>query len=168
MSVLKQSDAAVQPIEAVRNHAFPIKELEAKELYTMGTSSSGIFSRQAGEMMTSYMSRRHRWWKKLQSLDESIPVSETIRANYFLKELIIANLDRKEKLMILTAVNDKPIIENVESTLGRQHNKIHVYEKKTKKGNGFKQTSAPFYKKPFASGKSKAYLAGEDVIEVDI
>lgn len=167
MSVLKQSDAAVQPIEAVRNHAFPIKELEAKELYTMGTSS-GIFSRQAGEMMTSYMSRRHRWWKKLQSLDESIPVSETIRANYFLKELIIANLDRKEKLMILTAVSDKPIIENVESTLGRQHNKIHVYEKKTKKGNGFKQTSTPFYKKPFASGKSKAYLAGEDVIEVDL
>ena len=37
--------------------------------------------------------------------------------------------------MILTAVNDKPTIENVESTLGRQHNKIHVYEKKTKKEN---------------------------------
>ena len=167
MSVLKQSDAAVQLIEAVRNHAFPIKELEAKELYRMGTSSSGILSRQAGERMTSYMSRRHRWWKKLQSLDESIPVSETIRANYFSKELIISNLDRKEKFMILTAVNDKPTIENVESTLGRQHNKIHVYEKKTKKENGFKQTSKPFYKKPFASGKSKAYLAGEDFIEVD-
>ena len=34
---------------------------------------------------------------------------------------LLANLDRKEKLMILTAVNDKPTIENVESTLGRQH-----------------------------------------------
>ena len=49
MSVLKQSDAAVQLIEAVRNHAFPMKELEAKELYRMGTSSSGILSRQTRE-----------------------------------------------------------------------------------------------------------------------
>ena len=49
MSVLKQSDAAVQPIEAVRNHVFPLKELEAKELYRMGTSSSGILSRQTRE-----------------------------------------------------------------------------------------------------------------------
>jgi len=63
--------------------------------------------------------------------------------------------------MILTAANDKPTIENVESTLGRQH------EDKEKKYCRFKQTSKPFYKKPFASGKSKAYLAGEDFIEVD-
>ena len=33
MSVLKQPDAAVQLIEAVRNHVFPMKKLEAKELY---------------------------------------------------------------------------------------------------------------------------------------
>ena len=52
--------------------------------------------------------------------------------------------------MILTAANDKPTIENVESTLGRQH------EDKEKKYCRFKQTSKP-----------KAYLAGEDFIEVD-
>ena len=69
--------------------------------------------------------------------------------------------------MILTAVNDKLTIENVESTLVRQHNKIHVCEKTTKKEHGFKQTGKHFYKKLFASGKPKAYLAGEDFIEVD-
>ena len=164
MSVLKQPDAAVQLIEAVRNHVFPMKELEAKELYKMGTSSSGILSCQTGETMTSYISRRRRWWKKLQSLNESISVSETIRADLPLEG---ANLDRKEKLMILTAVNDKLTIENVESTLVRQHNKIHVYDKTTKKENGFKQTGKHLYKKLFASGKPKAYLAGEDIIGVD-
>ena len=87
-------------IEAVRKNLFPLVEQESKELYRLGTQIGGILSRQAGESMTSYLSRRNRWWRKLKQLDDKVQISEGILTSLLLDN---AGINRQERLMVLTA-----------------------------------------------------------------
>ena len=65
-------DGGIQKlIEAMRKMVFPNTKAEAKELYRAGHKPHGVLSRQAGETMLSYISRRRRWWKLLQQMDSS-------------------------------------------------------------------------------------------------
>ena len=85
-------------------------------------------SRQPGESMTSYTGRRKRWYRKPKELDDSLEISDTIRADLRLDN---CGLDRKERLMILTAVGDKPSsFAAIEKALITQHGKLHFLESK--------------------------------------
>ena len=161
---LKSSDAVPALIEAMRRAVFTLKEHEAKELYRMGTSIGGPLSRQAGESMTQYISRRKRWWRKVKELDEKLQVSDTILTDLLMDN---ANLNRSEKLMILTTVHDSPTFESVSEALLRQHGKIHLREsrqssqhhhgKAAHKGvKGFGKGKRGF------KSKSHAHVADED------
>ena len=68
-------------IDLVRDHTFPLREEEAKELFAQGQRQGGPLSRQSGESMTSYLSRRTRWWKTLKVLDPSMDISESMRTS---------------------------------------------------------------------------------------
>ena len=76
--ILFNKDNILKVIEAVRKNLFPLVEQESKELYRLGTQIGGILSRQAGESMTSYLSRRNRWWRKLKQRDDKVQISEGI------------------------------------------------------------------------------------------
>ena len=85
-------------------------------------------SRQPGESMTSYTGRRKRWYRKPKELDDSLEISDTIRADLRLDN---CGLDHKERLMILTAVSDKPSsFAAIEKALITQHGKLHFLESK--------------------------------------
>eukprot|EP00439_Symbiodinium_sp_Y106_P051418 s3762_g6.t2 len=141
-TVLKKESAIEEIIEAVKKQIFPLQAQEAKELYRVGSSVGGVLSRQPGESMTSYTGRRKRWYRKLKELDNSLEISDTIRADLLLDN---CGLDRKERLMILTAVGDKPSFEAIEKALITQHGKLHFLESKpAPKAPGFVPRGNPY------------------------
>ena len=71
--VLKTADAIEQIIDAVRKLIFPLQAQEAKEWCCVGASVGGVMARQAGESMTSYRSKRKRWYKNLKELSHRSP-----------------------------------------------------------------------------------------------
>ena len=54
-------------IEAIRKQVFPMTTYEAKELFRQYCRPNGPLSRQNGESMQQYTSRRKRCWKLLKS-----------------------------------------------------------------------------------------------------
>ena len=57
---LAAGDGVETLVEAMRNLVFPLKEEEANLLYKIGHKTDGILSRQQGEAMVAYISRRRR------------------------------------------------------------------------------------------------------------
>ena len=51
------------PIDAIRTSVFPLTTYEAKELFRQYCKPAGSLSRQNGESMQQYISRRRRCWK---------------------------------------------------------------------------------------------------------
>ena len=66
-------------ISLIKQQCFPTKALEAKELYSQGHRTGGMLSRQNGESMLSYISRRRRWWRLLSEMDPELGLSDEIR-----------------------------------------------------------------------------------------
>ena len=74
-----RQDAGVDSlIEAIRASVFPLTTYEAKELFRQYCKPSGSLSRQHGESMQHYVSRRKRCWKLLKELDPEIVLNEAI------------------------------------------------------------------------------------------
>ena len=71
MDELMTVDGMDKFVAAMKKHVFPLPRAEAKELYKIGHKVNGVMSRQTGESMMSYVSRRRRWWKMLKSIDSS-------------------------------------------------------------------------------------------------
>ena len=84
-------------IKAMRAMVFPYTTHEAKELFRQYCRTSGALSRQNGESMMQYISRRKRCWNLLTELDKEIVLSEGHRADMLLD---LAGLDKHEKIMI--------------------------------------------------------------------
>ena len=159
--ILFSKDNIPKVIEAVRKNLFPLVEQESKELYRLGTQIGGILSRQAGESMTSYLSRRNRWWRKLKQLDDKVQISEGILTDLLLDN---AGINRQERLMVLTALGGSTKTEDAEKALIKVHSRIHLLEKKNaqpSKGKG--QSGKAFYGKgrkgKTFKGASYSYLS---------
>ena len=134
--ILFNKDNIPKVIEAVRKNLFPLVEQESKERYHLGTQIGGILSRQAGESMTSYLSRRNRWWRKLKQLDDKVQISEGILTDLLLDN---AGINRQERLMVLTALGGSVKTEDAEKALIKMHSRIHLLEKRNaqpSKGKG--------------------------------
>ena len=58
---LSQDDEVPKLVEALKLHLFPMASAEARELFKAG-QRPGVLSRQAGEPIISYISRRKRWY----------------------------------------------------------------------------------------------------------
>ena len=57
-------------VAAIKLSVFPQTTFEAKELFRQYTKTSGPLSRQNGESMHGFISRRRRCWKLLSELDK--------------------------------------------------------------------------------------------------
>ena len=68
-------------IHAMKRSVFPLTTHEAKELLRQYCKPAGSLSRQTGEWMQQYISRRRRCWKLLKELDPEIEFSEGHRAD---------------------------------------------------------------------------------------
>ena len=127
LETLTESDEAMALIiDKVRRSVFPYNHVEAQHLYTMGNKEDGILTRQPGEAMFAYITRRRRWYDTLQNLDPETTISANIRAELLLKN---ARLNTTESLMIKTSVNNVVDFEKYAEALIRQHAKIHLNEK---------------------------------------
>ena len=71
-------------IEAIKRHVFPLTTFEAKELFRQYTKPSGSLSRQNGESMHQYVSRRRQCLKLLKELDAEFTLSGGRRADLLL------------------------------------------------------------------------------------
>eukprot|EP00973_Karenia_brevis_P014210 1933003-Karenia_brevis.AAC.1 len=60
----------------MRETVFPYTTHEAKELFPQYCKASGSLSRQNGESVMQYMSRRKRCWVSLKELDKEIVLSD--------------------------------------------------------------------------------------------
>ena len=66
-------------IARIKEHIFPNTRAEARELYHAGLREHGSLSRQNGESVVSYISRRRIWWTLLTKLDSEIQMSAKMR-----------------------------------------------------------------------------------------
>ena len=108
-------------VTATEDYGSQFKDDEAQELFAIGSKTDGDLSRQRGESMVSYITRRKRWVLRLTDLDSNTRVSEYILASYLLD---CAGLNESEKLMIKTACGSRMSFDEPAATHRRQHPKI--------------------------------------------
>ena len=163
----KTAKGVEQLIGRVQGEVFPLKDEEAKALYREGHKIGGVLSRQAGEGMTSFISRRERWYKLLTSMDDTIKMSDEMLGDMLLDN---AGLTETQKLLILTSVNNSKKFEKIAEALKKQHSKIQFGQQRAPmasghggKGKGGKGKGHG-YKKPWKPS-AHAAVAGEDDYE---
>ena len=88
-------------IETIRCSIEGKKFLESKELYREGAKLHGPLSRQRGEPMHSYISRRRLWYKKLTDLDTEYKLPDKLLTDMLLEN---SNLSENQQLMITNAI----------------------------------------------------------------
>ena len=106
---LCQPDGLEFLLERIKQHVFPLQSQDASELFRVGQLRTGPLSRQQGESMLSYVSRRKRWWVTLQELDGEIKLCEAMRANLLVE---LSGLQRSEQLMVKTAAKKETVDEH--------------------------------------------------------
>ena len=128
------ADGIPNLIQAMEEYLFPITGVEAKELYDQGHKPSGPMSRQAGESLYSYISRRRRWWSVLNELDATTQLSQELRADLLLD---MSGLTEQQKLLIKTAVANRRDFDEIARQLCVMFPNIHRHEKRAnRKGKG--------------------------------
>ena len=112
-------------IIAMRAMVFPYRTHEAKEMFRHYCATSGTLSRQHGESMKQYVSRRKRCWNLICELDEEIVMSEDHRADMLLEH---SGLSKREKIMIQASIQNGRDFQKVADALMLQHPRVHVNE----------------------------------------
>ena len=112
-------------IEAMRASVFPQARAEAKELYKVGHKVKGVLSRQPGEPMVNFISRRRRWWRQLKEMDSTVTLSPSILGDLMLES---SGLSDVEQLMVLTSTDNNREFDVVAQALLEQHSKAHLKE----------------------------------------
>ena len=136
-------DAGVDTlIKAIKESVFPLTTYEAKELFRQYCKPAGSLSRQNGESMHQFVSRRRRCWKLLKELDPEIELSEGHRADMLLD---LAGLDANSRTMIQASIGNARDFDKIADALQVQHPRIHL------------KNVAPT--KPKGSSKGKSYTA---------
>ncbi len=149
----------------MREMVFPLTTQEAKELFRQYTKQNGLLSRQVGESMKQYISRRSRCWKLLKELDPEIELSVGHRADMLLD---LAGLDKNERTMIQASISNERDFQKVADALITQHPRIHVSDHRRKSFKGKAKGRGKFSKDksnaPKGKGKfiKKAYYVEND------
>ena len=135
-------------ISAVRDYIFPVKEEESKALYRELHKIGGVLSRQSGEPVQSYITRRKRGWTLLKELDPTVTLTDEMRGDMLLDNAGLSELDKR---MILTSTANKTNQELIEAALLKQHGKRLFDGPKPPAFDGKKFHKKPFFKKRVAN-----------------
>ena len=120
-------------VEAMKKHVVPQARAEAKEFYRVGHKTGGILSRQSGESVMNFVSRRRRWWKMLKSMDRTIGLSSEIRGDLMLES---SGLTADQQLMVLTSISNDRDFDKLADALMEQRPKIHVNDRQSRRNDG--------------------------------
>ena len=142
-------------IKKMKESVFPLTTHEAKELFRQYCKPSGTLSRQSGESMQGYISRRKRCWKLLKELDPAIELSEGHRSDMLLD---LSGLDRNKRVMIQASVNNSRDFEKIAEALVIQHPRCHVRESRRAPPTG---REGKGNRRPFGKGKSRGGKGGK-------
>ena len=161
---LMAEDGVPQLASALLAAAFPKQKSEAKDLYKAGHNEAGVLSRQRGESMVNFVSRRRRWWMKLKTMDSTIELS-----THTLGELMLdaARLGKVERLMVLTSTGNSTEFERIATAMMDQHERIHVDEKRQDRDSGVYQPKRRSYMPHRKPVRRQAFAAIDD-IDADI
>ena len=66
-------------VDVIHAQVFPLRQREARELFRVGQLPHGPSSRRVSENMTSYISRRRRWRRKLIEMDDGVALFDSMR-----------------------------------------------------------------------------------------
>ena len=114
-------------IATLKKTIFPLQSLEAKELFRVGQMQQGLLSRQTGESVTSFISRRRRWWRQVKELDSNMLISDQMRAELPIES---AGLTKQEQLMIRTAAKNHTF-DDYAAILLEHHGRIHLKDSRS-------------------------------------
>ena len=92
-------------------------------MFNQFSKASGPLSRQNGESMQHYISRRVRCWKLLTELDPELMLSERHRADLLLD---LAGLNHDQRTMIQASIGNERDFEKIAEALRVQHPRIHL------------------------------------------
>ena len=163
VDVLTQPGGLRKFVEKLRDVVFPRASEEARELFKVG-QKPGSLSRQNGESMLSYVSRRRRWWKLLKTLTGSVELSEPMRVELLLE---LSGPSRQEIIVIKACAPDAKSLEPIVATLVEQYSGVHLREGRSlgqpnlrNSGNLQTRGGRPAGYRPKGKGKTyKAYTA---------
>ena len=79
-------------------------------------------SRFPGEPMTSYISRRRRWWTLVHEMDNTLELGDTVQGSMMLEQ---AGLSRFEQNMVLTYTKGQRTMTAIAEALLEQHYDVH-------------------------------------------
>ena len=157
-------------VEKMREVVFARATEEARELFRAG-QKPGVLSRQSGESMLSYVSRRRRWWKLLRALDTSIELSEPTRVELMLE---LSGSSRQEALVVKACAEDSESFDSVATIPVDRYAGLHLREGRALRGQNANPRPGFRYagKGSKSKGKSKgvtrrAYAAVEEGNEDD-
>ena len=105
---LAKPDGVKLLIEAMKQHVFPYRREEAKQLYKMGHETTGHLCRQSTEQMTEYCDRRRRWYESLLELNDGMTLSDDIRANLLLECSGLSRSDQRQ-VIIQASADERPV-----------------------------------------------------------
>ena len=157
---LMAADGVKDLVKKVLDHAFPKQKSEAKDLYRAGHLVDGPLSRQRGESVVGFISRRRRWWIKLQAMDSTIQLSKDTLGELMLDS---SRLGKVERLMVLTSTSNSTDFDAIATALTDQHPQIHKEEKRTDRDSGSWKSRKSAPRKPYRShlGSSRQAFAAE-------
>jgi len=135
-------------VERIKEHVFPLRSHEARELFRVGQMPTGPLSRQPAETILSFIGRRKRWWIQLRELDTEMAISSQKRAELLLET---SGLSRQEQLMVKTAC-PKPSFEGYSEILLEHHERIHLRDSRN-----LAPATRPFQSKGAGKNKGKGW-----------
>ena len=130
---------------------------EARELLKQGMRIGGPRSRAPGEPMTSYISRRRRWWTLVHEMDNTLELGDTVQGSMMLEQ---AGLSRFDQNMVLTYTKGQRTMTAIAESLLEQHHDVHHRGRETPTPTG--DSSSPIFWR--RRDTTRAYLAEADPI----
>ena len=122
-------DGAAKVVQVLEQEIFHRRRDLAKDLNRQGTQTYGLLSRSAGEPMSQYVTRREKWWRRVQEMGQgSITLCDTLRAEYLLQA---ARLSDDQKTHVLSSCSENPTVEETTRVLLKLYSTLH--EKETKR-----------------------------------
>ena len=120
-------------VQKVQERLFPQRTAEARELLKQGMRIGGPMSRVPGEPMTSYISRRRRWWTLVHEMDNTLELGDTVQGSMMLEQ---AGLSRFEQNMVLTYTKGQRTMTAIAEALLEQHYDVHHCGRETSTPTG--------------------------------
>ena len=105
-------------VRKVQERLFPQRTAEARELLKQGMRIGGPMSRVPGEPMTSYISRRRRWWTLVHEMDNTLELGDTVHGSMMLEQAGLSRFEQNIKLTYTTGQRTMTAIATTYTIVG--------------------------------------------------